>query len=103
MTCRALYNKTNKYKNLTFLVNSGGRFFPAKITPLEGVPSHLLDCFKKISTAHVIVEWIGEQRFTAVKSSRTQPLGKTDVDQRLAGRSEEVLRRYNLALNLLNQ
>ena len=69
---------------------------------LSDVPQHLQNSFARVSEDQVIVKWVAEESFTAVRRTRIFPLGRTDWDRDLADRTQEVTRRYKLALEFLN-
>ena len=80
---------------------SPGKWYPAQVRRLDDVPLSLHREFSRISDRHIIVEWVTENNFSPVLKSRTFPLGRTNLDQSHATKSEEVMHRYMLALDLL--
>ena len=68
---------------------------------LSDVPQHL-SSFARVSEDQIIVKWVGEETFTAVRRTRIFPLGQTDWDRDLADRTQDVTRRYKLAVEFLN-
>ena len=78
------------------------RFFPAKVCSPTEVPSHLKRSFAKISSEQLIVKWISENSFTAVRRTSLLPVGQTVLDQQYASQNSEINARYLLALQMLN-
>ena len=48
------------------------------------------------------VQWVMESNFSAVRKSRTFPLGVMDRDSHFASRFHEIMRHYVKALEILN-
>ena len=55
-----------------------------------------------MSADRVIVQWVSETGFSAVRKSRTFPVGRTETDKEMAARNSDVTQRYLAALELLS-
>ena len=78
------------------------QYFPAIVVNLSDVPPHLHHLFSKISVEQLIVKWIEEENFSAVRKTRVDPIGTSELDHQRASRSSEIMRRYKIALDLIS-
>ena len=78
------------------------QYFPATVVNLSDVPPHLHRLFSKISVEQLIVKWIEEENFSAVRKTRVDPIGTSELDRQGASRSSEIMRRYKIALDLIS-